>query len=477
MESFMDKSDTKSKEDKQLEKLLQEKQQLLQRQSQEYLNQLFESNENKPVSVSNIQVNNAKDFRLLFLNKQFLPLNKDNFTLQEFFGALDEITRNFTKAGVVENLVIQLDAATRPNNVFFKSVNQDTLNLIPAFNLFPVKKFYAKTGSNIGNGEGDGYIQFQLKNLFGGGENVSFDATTGTRTSSSYLFNYNMPVNNNTNYVWESLFFINHRSLEWIGCETKNYGFNTKFATKFSGNVNHQLAFDGIWRILNNKNSKSLSIWNQCGHNFKNSVTYNISYDTRDNIHLPSMGKLMRLGIEIDGLTRFSSNTFVKTLIETQVAQKLTDQSHFILTNRFGIINSPKESYVLDRFFIGGPNDVRSFTLNGLGPKSYGNSIGGDLFVNGGLSLITRIPYTPQGTNFKLHSFFNYGNLKLYDQEQKIYGNLTGLFNQFSTSFGIGILYNHPMARFELNFVLPLTTHQRDFTRKGLQYGIGVSFL
>lgn len=126
---------------------------------------------------------------------------------------------------------------------------------------------------------------------------------------------------------------------------------------------------------------------------------------------------------------------------------------------------------------MGGPNDVRSFLLNGLGPKSYGNCLGGDLFFNGGVSLISKVPYTAKDSNFKLHNFFNFGSLQLYDHSNGLDQNINKLFGLFSTSYGFGILYNHPMARFELNFVLPLSTHQRDSTRKGLQYGIGVSFL
>lgn len=475
--------EAKTKEQKELDKLLQEKQQLMMSQNQQFLDQLFMENATKPVNIKSIQINNSNDFRVSFLNKQFQPLNKQYMTLKDFFASIDEVTTNFTKVGLLENLMIQLH--TGEDNSYgrmFGSLkkpmnNPDTLNLIPAFNLFPVKKFFAKTGSNIGNGEGDGYIQFQLKNLFGGGENVSFDATTGTRTSASYLINYNMPIMNNTSYIWENLFHLNTRSLDWIGCENKSVGMTNKIYTKLSGNINHEISINNIWRNLSNTSTKSLMVLNQCGNNFKSALNYSVYYDTRDNIHLPTSGKFLRFGIEACQFDKFNSNKFFKSLIETQFAAKVNDYNHLIFSNKFGFLYSGQQSYILDRFFIGGPNDVRGFTLNGLGPKSFNNSIGGDLFFNGGVSLISKIPYTASDSNFKFHNFINYGKLRLMNHAQPLSYNVNQLFNQLSVSCGFGILYNHPMARFELNFVLPLSTHQRDFTRKGLQYGIGISFL
>ena len=83
--------------------------------------------------------------------------------------------------------------------------------------------------------------------------------------------------------------------------------------------------------------------------------------------------------------------------------------------------------------------------------------------------MVSRLPAKARDSNFRLHSFVNAGHLAL---------NLKALnWLQPSVGCGIGILYNHPMARFELNVVVPLTAHERDGLRKGIQYGIGISFL
>jgi outer membrane protein insertion porin family len=39
------------------------------------------------------------------------------------------------------------------------------------------------------------------------------------------------------------------------------------------------------------------------------------------------------------------------------------------------------------------------------------------------------------------------------------------------------LVYAHPMARFEINFSLPLVIRAKEEARKGLSFGVGVEFL
>ena len=111
----------------------------------------------------------------------------------------------------------------------------------------------------------------------------------------------------------------------------------------------------------------------------------------------------------------------------------------------------------------------------GVPPKDNNSSVGGDFFVSGGLSLMSHIPKTPKESNFKFHSFLNFG--KLIRGGGTWPNVLKKLSREHTISMGTGILYNHPQARFELNFVLPLTAQSTDHLRKGIQYGVGISFL
>ena len=46
-----------------------------------------------------------------------------------------------------------------------------------------------------------------------------------------------------------------------------------------------------------------------------------------------------------------------------------------------------------------------------------------------------------------------------------------------SMAAGVGLVYAHPAARFELNFSLPLVVRRGEEGRKGLQVGVGINFL
>jgi outer membrane protein insertion porin family len=46
-----------------------------------------------------------------------------------------------------------------------------------------------------------------------------------------------------------------------------------------------------------------------------------------------------------------------------------------------------------------------------------------------------------------------------------------------SCAAGFGVVYAHPVARFEINFSLPLVWRHAEAGRKGLSFGVGVEFL
>lgn len=467
--------EVKSKEEKTLEELQLSKQELMNKQNREFLEELFKDNASTPIKIKNIQVTNSQSFRNNFLQLQLQPLLSNNLTtLTKLTQSIDQVTHNFTKLGLVDNLLVTLNPIPKT----YLNRSKPSIDLVPIFNIIPVKRFYAKTGTNIGNGEGDGYIQFQIKNIFGGAENLTFDAITGTRTQSSYLLNYNQPIFNNVNYIWENLAYLNVKKLHWLNSDLDVKGITNKIYTQYKLPINHELIFENSWRCLTNNQSKSLDVLNQLGNNFKSSIMYNWRYETRNNIHLPTSGQFLRLGIEYSGLWSFNSSHFIKSVMESQFAYKLNRYHSIIMSCKSGLMLSKDNATpLLDRFYIGGPNDVRAFTLNGLGPKNYNSSIGGDIFLNGGVSLISKFPRVSDDSNFKIHNFVNFGKLLPLDKSKTSIETIKNLTTEFSIGYGFGVLYNHPMARFELNFVLPIASHERDYIRKGLQYGIGISFL
>lgn len=464
-------------EEKTLKRLMENKQQTMVDQSRAFMETLFADNSTLPVKIKNVQVTNSGNFRDSFILHQLQPLlGKNLYTLLEFLQSIDEVYRLLVKHDILENCLVSLHQL--PKQPWQKS-NPGTIDMVPVFNIVPQKRFFAKTGTNIGNGEGDGYIQFQFKNLFGGAESVTFDAVTGTKTPLSYLLNYSQPLFNDANYVLDTQMYINTRKLDWIQSSVTTRGFISKISTRYDSKLNYSAAFETCWRSLQNHNSRSMEILTQLMHTFKSSLLFNIIYDTRNHHILPTSGKYFKLGFEQSGLFAFNNVQFSKIFWESQAAFKINSNHSLLFSNKAGLLFGTRDSKsnVLDRFHIGGPNDVRLFRLNGLGPVDNGSSLGGNYFINGGVSLVSQIPFAPRDTNFKFHNFINFGKLLPASSLLGLRKLVSEFSSQYSSGIGTGILYNHPLARFELNFVLPLTAHATDHVRKGIQYGVGVSFL
>lgn len=466
-----------SPEEKELQKLMASKQQMMMDQSKSYLEDLFKDNSTIPVKLRNVQVTNSQNFRDSFLQAQLRPLLGGSvMSLADFLNGLELVHKLFMKHDVLQESMIGLHQLPKK---IWNNKSPITIDMVPVFNVVPQKRFFAKTGTNIGNGEGDGYIQFQLKNIFGGAESLVFDAITGTKTPSSYLLNYSQPVFNHADYLWDTLAFINTRKLDWIQSSVQTKGIVTRLNTRFESNLNFDVRFENSWRALSNHGSRSLEVLSQLRDTFKSSVTLGATYDSRNNRTGPTSGHLARLGVEYSGLFGFNNVRFTKFQWEGQLALGLGKNHSLIFSNKAGLLlNGDKlKTNILDRFHIGGPNDVRSFLLNGLGPKDQNSSVGGDCFLNGGISLLSHIPKTPEDTNFKIINYINFGKLASINSSNSTKDIVQLLSSGYSLSAGFGILYNHPMARFELNFGLPIVAHANDQIRKGIQYGVGVSFL
>ena len=129
-----------------------------------------------------------------------------------------------------------------------------------------------------------------------------------------------------------------------------------------------------------------------------------------------------------------------------------------------------------DRFHLGGPTSVRSFRMNGLGPRDNNDHIGGDLVAAAGMSLLTPIPYKPHWP-LKGHVYVNGGSLVGLDKARSLASNIGTLASQPACSAGVGLMFHHSLVRLELNAGVPLSASRTDASRKGIQFGVGLSFL
>lgn len=459
---------------------------------QNYYSDLLTKKSSELVAVNGVVVRNSESIRPPVLQRYLDATILQARTVGDLVEQADILDMKLIQHGLVENAsqilgsrgTLQLpllkyryasqlyDSANIPENI-------SVIDVVSQLELLPLKKFMVRTGTNIGNGEGDGYLQFQLRNILGGGEQLKFDVTKGTKTYSSYLVNYSQPVS--PWWVWDTVFFKNCRQMgNRSSIDTLLRGFRTCIRSGFLGPtaIDHELYYDA--ELRNNKmNSLDTcdTLLYQAGGNFKTSLGHIMVLDRRDNPVCASNGGLLRWCNEL------ALGKFWKSHLEVSRAKSWFEDNWLTMNGtvktgyilNFHPLTQPVN--ICDKFQNGGGNDVRSFQVMGLGPKDLYDSVGGDAFLSYGVSIFTRLPFKRIAhSNFRLHWFFNGGKL-INHNNANLLDVIKDLSTQHSTSIGFGLVLRHPVARFELNFTLPLTCHSGDSIRKGFQYGIGVSFL
>jgi outer membrane protein insertion porin family len=146
---------------------------------------------------------------------------------------------------------------------------------------------------------------------------------------------------------------------------------------------------------------------------------------------------------------------------------------------------SLSQSNLVDRFFLGGPLDVRGFLPRGLGPRAGQDSLGGDVYWAAGAHVYTPLPSNGLrrriGDALRLHFFATAGSLCALgfqgDFPSRLASAGQALTSRVSASVGVGLAVSFESFSLELNYCVPVRTCSGDLPSHGLQFGVGFSFL
>ena len=171
----------------------------------------------------------------------------------------------------------------------------------------------------------------------------------------------------------------------------------------------------------------------------------NIGRDTRDNLIDPTKGNLSTIGADFAGILT-QDNRYVRLSASTVQHQSLW--FGHVLSGRLGTGYefgwSDKPVPLFERFYLGGPNSIRSFKLRQISPRDdSGTRIGGNFQVLG------NVEYTiPTFYGVKLALFFDAGNVYGPDNHlgQKI--DLTNL----KYAVGMGLRWNSPFGPIRIDY-------------------------
>ena len=368
-------------------------------------------------------------------------------------------------------------------------------------------RLFFKAGTDLGNAEGSAYINAQARNLFGGAETLDVNASRGTRTRSSYQAIFDTPVLSNPDFHLQAGGVQSATQKTFASHEEVLRGGWTKLRWLSGAGSFHEIAYNGFWRqVTGLAQNASPTVRNEAGDSFKSSISHTWTTDRRDNPMLPSRGFYAKTSSELAGWGPLRGDVaFFKTEVESQSALPIPIpgiqgdsgvsvtagiRGGFIYPLTLGSKSNPEMSRINDRFQLGGPTDVRGFRLSGLGPHDGPDAVGGDVYAAGSANLFFPIPKVGKDKPFRFQAFVNGGRLLAVrnperegamtskEVKQSISDAITELGNGLPTmSAGVGLVYAHPVARFELNFSLPLAVRKHEEARKGVSFGIGINFL
>ncbi|KAH9871803.1 hypothetical protein J1614_006060 [Plenodomus biglobosus] len=480
-----------------------------QQRSQERLVDLISDNTSLPVTISSVRILHANRTRRSFLERVVEPIlsaNRDEqYTLEEALKEVSLATDKLNRFGIFKSPIsVYLD---RPDPTNASSSPTDVDVYISAYER---GNYTIKTGTEAGASEADAYVHAELRNVFGGAETVTAHGSLGTRTRSAYSLAFDSPILSNPDLKAQINGFASSTLKSWASHEEVLKGGNSKLLWRSKTGHQHELGYSGIWRqITSLAENASPTIRADAGDSFKSSITHTWINDKRDYPLLPNSGYLMKTVSELAGYGPLSGDVaFFKSEAESQVALPFGNTGITLTAGlRGGLLypltlpgnDAPAASRINDRFQLGGPNSIRGFRLAGLGPHDGPDAVGGDVYAAGGASLLLPIPRVGKETPLRLQAFINGGRLLALKGQatkkdasssssssfassgdvtsslQKTFQSLTAELP--SAAAGVGLVYAHPIARFEINFSLPLVMRAKEEGRKGLSFGVGIEFL
>ncbi|KAJ5929683.1 hypothetical protein N7454_006633 [Penicillium verhagenii] len=462
--------------------------------AQSRLSELLDQNSTLPCNISSVRFQSAPHTRRSFLEHIVSPLlgaNRDQpYTLSE---ALREVSATADKLGrfdlFQQPIAVHLDESPRDPTTGLRNID-----VILATR--EKSRVLLKTGTDLGNAEGSAYGNLLWRNVLGGAETLNLNASLGTRTRSAYQAAFETPIFCDPDFRLEVGGIASSTQKSWASHEEVVKGGWSKLRWLSQSGHRHELGYNGIWRqVTGLAENASPTVRADAGDSVKSSVFHSWVNDQRDNAMLPSRGYYAKIFNEVAGWGPLKGDvSFWKSEIETQGSIPIPipgvkGDSGISLTTGFraGLLYPPRTGGKLAAPAL---SYVRGFRLCGLGPREGSDSLGGDVYAAGSANLLFPLPRVGAEKPLRLQAFLNGGRLLPLRTSQKTSPSTSGevqdamistisdLQNGLpSISAGVGLVYALPVARFELNFSLPLVLRKGEEGRKGLQLGIGINFL
>ncbi|KAJ7154700.1 surface antigen-domain-containing protein, partial [Mycena filopes] len=437
-----------------------------------HLSEVINDNLSTPSQISSVRVEGALHTRpsfLRFLIDPLIPPPSADNDLQGALHAARHIADVLKRTDLFHTVDAQLERATAPR------ASKHDVDLVFTTRVKP--RYWVKSSTEVGNNEGSASLMASVRNVFGGAETFQANLSFGTTTRRAFNATFTAPLTSNLNTYGEMhLFGLEKDYSSFASCTEGLRGAKALVRNGWLSRGMHEFAYEAVLRHIGSlKPEASLSMREAAGQSVKSSISHTFTLDNRNDRLAPTEGFYLRTTHEFAGFGGDAS--FLKSETHGQVSRPILPGVSVSLAARSGLLwglNGP--TLFSDRFQLGGPLSIRSFSPNAMGPRDGSDSLGGELYWSTGLSVISHIPKKSHWP-VKTHAWINAGRLDDIDKSRSLRDNVVATLSKPSVSVGIGLVYNFDPARVEVNFGVPLVASKSDGTRRGFQVGLGLEFM
>jgi outer membrane protein insertion porin family len=247
----------------------------------------------------------------------------------------------------------------------------------------------------------------------------------------------------------------------------------------------------GLWCFSDGEASLPVRRELQSGKTLTSAVGYSLNYNTLDNNRNPTDGLLIDFKQDFAGVG--GDVTYLKSAVDAKYYTPLVADIVGLIHVQGGILNSVgSDIRMLDHFQMG-PNLVRGFAPNGIGPRDInpfgtGDALGGTKYWGASAELQMPFWFLPKEVGLKGAVYADAGSL--WDYKGPTSWAATGEVNtincptcglQFDngnvirTSVGVGLIWASPFGPLRFDYAVPLTKGTYDRVQQ-FKFGGGTSF-
>jgi outer membrane protein insertion porin family len=234
------------------------------------------------------------------------------------------------------------------------------------------------------------------------------------------------------------------------------------------------------------------------GAAWTSSIGYSLDYNTLDNNKNPTDGLLIDFKQDFAGVG--GDVSYLKTAVDAKYYTPLVADIVGLVHVQSGILNKVgnNDLRMLDQFQMG-PNLVRGFAPNGIGPRDLtffpftgtGDALGGTKYWGASAELQMPFWFLPKEVGLKGAVYADAGSLWDYQGPTTwaATGEVNGLVNGspckcgmvfddtnvVRTSVGVGLIWASPFGPLRFDYAVPLTKGKFDVVQQ-FKFGGGTSF-